>query len=205
MNVHDATEQCFDGRYTPMAMHEQATIWIHRIGLNLGTTAAELAAFFVDGPGSDYTGGHFPYHYVVTLERVEQALPLDERGAHARRFGNAHGIGIAVCGDFRAAPPTPQQLAWTVELCAELLPALTPMSSVTEAAIPWHLRRGVPVYGHGEVPQAAGADAKTHPDGAYACPGRHLDMDGLRRDVLDARRGRAVAMLKDRGHRIAGR
>lgn len=205
VKVYDATAECFDGRYTRVDSNEQSIIWIHRIGPSVGTTAAQIARFFVSGKGVSYTGGNMPYTYVNTDERVEQALPLDERGAHARRWGNTHGVGFAQVGDFNKKAPHAAQWERAVDVCADLLPSLTMHSLKGEAFIPWHLRRTIPVFGHGEVPAAYGsASGKQQPNGPYACPGRYWSMDEFREDVKLELERRAAARLKALGHRFTG-
>lgn len=199
LEVHDATAACDDGKHDPAG--ELSLIWIHRIGRTVGADAVEIAEFFRTGKGKRYTGGQMAYHYIGTAERVEQALPLAEKGAHARRFANAHGIGFAQVGDFSLHPPRAEQWARAVALCADLVPLLSRPTSTTWAMIPWHLRAELPILGHGEVPSTfARTSGKDQPDGRYACPGRFWDMHDFRRDVRETLKQRAHAALVDSGH-----
>lgn len=203
MIVRDVTTLCADGRREPLGPDDLCALWLHRIGRQIGADAVDIASWFIRGDGARYTGGQMPYHYVVTQHGVQQALPLDERGAHARRWGNAHGIGIAVQGDFRSQEPSERQWDWAAELCADLLPALGPIPEPMLGHIPMHLLPGLPVYGHGEVPIAYGRDSEKHtPTGRYACPGQYWAMDSFREAVRDELRRRSVGALMAGGHRL---
>jgi len=201
VQISDFTSCCVGARPRPSRL--QSLVWIHRIGKDAGVNAKEIAHFFIHGEGSAVTGGNMAYHYIVTLERVEQALPLTQQGAHARRWGNAHGIGIAVSGDFRFRPATPKQWALTVSLCADLVPFMGRHSATMFAMLPSALRHGVPVVGHGEVPGAYGATSqREQPMGAYACPGRHWPMHSFRADVSRELARRAIDRCASLGHRF---
>lgn len=182
----------------------QSLLWIHRIGNTIGTNVAEVSRFFVHGEGARYTGGTMAYHYLVSMDYVEQALPLDEQGAHARRWGNAHGIGIAVFGDFRFDRPTSGHWAQAVSLCADLVPILSRHSTRVLSLLPTNLRHSVPVIGHGEVRFAyASHSDKVQPHGKYACPGRYWDMGEFRSDVEREMARRAVLRCTKLGHRLS--
>jgi len=203
LTVYDATADCFDGKYQRKQRDPSALI-IHRCGRTVGETAAEVARFFAR-EGREYTAGNMPYTYVVTHSLVEQGLPLDERGAHAQRWGNAFGIGIAIIGDWNRERPNSVQWSLAVRLCAELLPWLAPRAAEDDVLLPMRLRNVVPVYGHGELPHCIrGAGEKRQPDGAYACPGRQWDMDDFREEVAAEDRRLAAMELHARGHRLTG-
>lgn len=201
MKVYDAIDR--EGGSGEQARGElKSIIWIHRCGFEAGHDAAAVARFFRTGPGAPYTGGQMAYHYVNTLERVEQALPLMARGAHARRF-NVDGIGFAQLGDFNAAPPTAYQWERALQLCADLLPILLPQSRTLRGRLPAALRHELPVYGHGEVPAAfSEGSGKHHPNGPHDCPGRHWPMQRFRDDLRRELLRRAVIDLAHKGHTI---
>ena len=202
--VADLTEQCADGKHKRVRPSDFAAIWIHRSGPSVGRSAPEVARFFIDGPGAKHTAGNVPYHYLGTAERIEQMLPLDERGAHAKAFGNAAGIGFAQVGDFRHRAPAPAQWRRAVMLCADLVPALVPLPLFMINMVPPWLRYGPPIYGHGEVSSAfARGSGKEQPNGPAACPGKHWSMSEFRADVQSELARRTAARLKKLGHRLA--
>lgn len=79
---------------------------------------------------------------------------------HKSNFYNEQGIGICLIGDLDAQRPTARQL----QTLQDLICVLVAETGVSPARI----------YGHGEI---------TH---KTACPGRHVNMSGLRRAVLAA-------------------
>ena len=133
-----------------------------------------LGYHFVIGNGMKYPDGEL---YVGSRWKRQQT------GAHCaasagrylgqwrpKNFFNERGIGICLIGDFEHGRPTRRQLQTLYNLVAIL---------VVEARIDLSQ-----VYGHGEV---------TH---KTACPGRHLNMAGIRRAVatrVAARRMHAAA------------
>lgn len=203
ITVVDLTDRCAGYLDEQATLHDRAVIWIHRLGPSVGADAIEMARFFQHGPGAQYTGGRIPYHYLNTEDQMQQALPLDQRGAHARSFGNAAGLGLANLGDFRRRPPHPRQWNRAVQLCCDLLPSLLPLPLRLVTTVPPHLRNSLPVWGHGEVPAAfARTSQKDQPDGRYACPGRHWPMREFRQDVQAEMTRRAVVALRQAGHRL---
>jgi len=92
---------------------------------------------------------------------VEQALPFDRYGWHAKAYSLTH-IGIGCAGDFTRAPMPGDQLE-------SLLKVLWWCS----------LYRGgvVDVFGHTEKKDATGYVG-------HQCPGRFVDMDAIRAEVL---------------------
>ena len=202
MSVTDLTRLCCTCP-APARLRDRAAIWIHRIGIEIAPDSVAAARFFASGPGARYTGGNVPYHYIGTYHGVDQLLPLDVRGAHARRWGNAWGIGFAQVGDFRAVPPSKEQWRRAVEVCADLLPGLAPLPAELRSVLPDALLWGLPIYGHGEVPACFQSGTGKHqPHGRYACPGRLWDMDDFRTAVQDELARRAVCNLAAKGHRF---
>lgn len=203
--IFDYTRACYDGIYRRNDLDNHSLIFIHRIGPGIGVDAVEIARFFVKGEGRKYTGHNMPYHYVNTEDQVQQALPLDERGAHARRWGNTYGIGFAQLGDFNQHTPAAAQWSRAVDVCADLVHTLNTHSAKMLALLPKHLRTDIPIVGHGEVPAAYGAQSgKEHPHGDNACPGRYWNMDEFRRDVEIVMKQRAGEHLTRHGHRFSG-
>lgn len=204
MNVVDLTERCADHERKEMRCGDIAAIWIHRCGISAGRSGQEVAAFFISGPGAAYTGSNVPYHYFNAAAKVEQLLPLDERGAHAKAFGNVAGIGFAQQGDFRYAAPSAAQWGRAVQVCADLMPGLSPLPLHMVNKVPPWLRYNLPIYGHGEVSSAfARGSGKEHPNGPAACPGKHWSMSEFRSDVQSELARRTAARLKKLGHRLA--
>lgn len=190
-------------RATPRKSRLQSLIWVHRLGTTCGRSLPEIATFFIDGAGALATGGNIAYHYVVFPDYVAQALPLEEQGAHARRWGNAHGIGVAVLGDWNHDRPTATQWNFTVSLCADLVGLLQPHTHEVAQLLPAALRRRLPVVGHGEVPGTFHeASGKNQPHGRYACPGRYWRMPEFRDDVSREITRRAVIRCNRLGHRL---
>jgi len=100
------------------------------------------------------------YHFVIERDgKVVPGRSLDLPGAHCRADGmNFKGIGVALIGNLENHPPLPEQLTSLYGLLVDLC-----------------LRFGIQpdhILGHREV---AGA--------ATDCPGKYLDMDGVRRDL----------------------
>ena len=201
IQVKDLTHCCETA--TPRKSRLQSLVWIHRIGTTCGRSVPQIARFFIEGEGARATGGNMAYHYVVLPDCVQQALPLDEQGAHARRWGNAHGIGVAILGDFNYDRPTQQQWTMAASLTADLVGLLRGHSYEVWDLLPSHLRRGIPVVGHGEVPGTFSPSAgKEQPGGRYACPGRHWDMRTFRADVERELLRRAVVRCDRLGHSL---
>ena len=145
------------------------------------------------------------YALVNTFEQVQMALPLDELGAHARRFGNMYGIGFAQIGDFNKHPPPADQWERAVDVCVDIEPLLAKHTAAMWKRLPEHLRDELPIVGHGEVPGAYGVDSgKEQPHGKEACPGRYWNMDEFRYDVRAARRQRAGEGMAVDGYRFTG-
>lgn len=137
---------------------------MHRYHRDIRKWANGLGYHFVIGNGVKYPDGKL---YVGPRWRSQLT------GAHcAARAGrylgvrrpsnyfNEHGIGICLIGNFETAQPTPKQM----ETLRDLICVLSRHASVDASQ----------VFGHGEV---------TH---RTACPGRNLNMPGLRRIVLAA-------------------
>lgn len=205
MKIFDYTQEAKDGDYDPLDFEDVSLIWIHRIGPGVGSSAVEISKSFQDeraGKAGSYTGGNMPYTWVNTFDQIQQALPLDEKGAHGRRFGNTTGWGFAQLGDFNREPPSIDQWWRAVEFCAQLVPYLGDHSAKTLRILPDHLH-GVKIVGHGEVPAAFGKESgKDQPDGVHACPGKFWGMDDFRQEVKAIMRNRAGAALVDMGLRF---
>jgi hypothetical protein len=161
-------------------------IMIHRVGLDyqtgvvLGYDARSICDAFLGrvpkwAEVARATGSENAYTLLIggdagPLEfdgRIWQALALDEKGQHARRF-SAPYLGVACIGDFRARigrPPSRRQHSSLVSVVSDLCLALGFGPSA--------------VVGHGEV--RGSHDGSKAPGKPAACPGDLLDMRELRK------------------------
>ncbi len=123
-----------------------------------------LGYHFVIGNGNKYPDGKL----YVGPRWLKQQTGAHCKSCAGRFLGawrknnhyNEHGIGICLIGDFEKGYPTEKQLQTLQDLICVL---------VEEAGI-----QPDQIFGHGEV---------TH---KTACPGRHMDMSQLRRNVVIA-------------------
>lgn len=198
--IFDYTAEANDGDYDELPFDMVSLVWIHRIGPGIGLNVVEISKRFQTDLAK-YTGGNMPYTVVNTLEgQIQQGLAFDERGAHARRFGNMHGYGFAQIGDFNREPPKAIQWESAVDFCVELVPSLAEHRPDMFLRLPESLRRRIPIVGHGEVPAAIGKNSgKEQPNGSDACPGKHWNMDEFRQDVKRILRDRACERLSELG------
>ena len=202
MKIFDYVTEADDGKYQKIDLDVLSLIWIHRIGPGIGSNVVEISKFF-QTEGASYTGGNMAYTFVNTPEQIQQGLPLDEKGAHARRFGNMYGIGFAQLGDFNKQAPPVDQWERAVDLCAAMVPWLSDHTRSMFLKLPEHLRHELPVVGHGEVPGAYGADSdKQMPNGSDACPGRLWNMDEFRQDIRAVMKQRTGEFLLQCGIRF---
>lgn len=114
----------------------------------------------------DISGGHIPYHEVITREQVQLAIPFDRIGYHARSPFNERSYAIAVWGNFqrrRNERPTDFQLVQVVERAA-----VVAMRARIEFG------RWPEVRGHTELNR----DWRGH-----VCPGALFPMDDIRERV----------------------
>ena len=130
------------------------TLVIHRIGV--GANGDEVNKWFAANP--EHTGGLAPYHFVVGGYGVDQCLALSQRGEHVAGGMNTRSIGIACIGDFRHHMMLPAQEAHLQAIIRVLNAYLG----------------GLKVIGHTE----AGPKATKQP--GKQCPGKYVDLDGLR-------------------------
>lgn len=145
-----------DSKFQCAIPENRRGVMVHRI--EDGVDAESVAKFFKTFP--KYTGGQMAYTFVILPSGIiEQALFLDEIGWHGREYSSSHW-GVALIGDMRRKPATPEQiiaLRWLV-------------LSLTLFAGRSHLD----VIGHSET---ARASADPHKD----CPGRLLPMNKVRK------------------------
>lgn len=177
LKITDQTKECDDGILKIRDLDTVNRVVIHRIAESLGLYAAAIAKSFKDTStptsAGSYTGGEMPYTFVIGKDgHVEQALEIGEIGPHARMW-NRVGIGVACIGDFRKAPPTPEQYAALVDLCTLL---------------GWWLG-GINLVGHTDLKDAS-SDPKKE------CPGRFLSVQKLAVDVRNNQRKMAQDLLK---------
>lgn len=145
---------------------------VHRIAVSqedpaFQDTPQEVARFFAEHPiGVAATGGAMPYPLLVGPSgALVQTLALRLIAPHARAH-NCQALGLGVIGDFRHQPPPPRQYAAVVQMCAAVLQCF----GLSPAALMAH-----------DVLLEGTADPNK------ICPGAHLPMDTLRRDVARAR------------------
>lgn len=133
--------------------------------------AYEVADFFEREP--NWVGPRMPYHFVIPTDgRSQQALELDVIGFHAKGK-NDDSVGIAVIGDFTRHEPTKEQVAATHSLC--------------QALDAW--------IGAARIERHRPVD-----DPAKDCPGRHMDVEGMRHRVKE---NRQVLTPEDAERRLA--
>lgn len=158
------------------------TIKVHRIVLNLppGHLPDIVAiADFHRGKFPDeyrsftperrprYELGALPYAFLVGPDAVvEQGAPLSRETPHAWRW-NSRSLGVAVWGDFREHRPTHEQYNALIQLLA----GIVLVQRLQHAVDP-------EIHGHTEYK----APKPTRLVG-HDCPGRHLNLDEVRRDV----------------------
>ncbi len=117
---------------------------------------AEAYQDMTEFAAGSYTGGTFPYHFLLEKGgQICQCLPLTFIGLASGKL-NKSGIQVALAGDLRKAPPTPKQAESLVSLCRELRKAFP-----------------VEVVGHTEK-------KGTSKDPNKVCPGSRLDLVALR-------------------------
>lgn len=197
MKLIDVIEQCADNRESPRPVEDIQGFAVHRIGFEDWTidrleqaSPVNIARRFIDDPEvAKYTGGELPYTFLIDGAGIWwQCLRLTDVGRHARRW-NAPMVGVGVIGDFRRQPPQPMQRAALVDGLAEMLPAL----GIDPLGQAWLGALTAPrLAGHDELP---GGSADT----GKRCPGQHLSMRDLRRDVALSIERRALAGLAQVG------
>ena len=109
------------------------------------------------------------YHYLIgngILTRdgkVYEGRNIKETGAHASGY-NDNSIGIALIGNFEKGEPSERQWQGLVKLISR-------NCRIFQIPVKWNYSS---IYGHNEL---EGTDTK--------CPGKFVDMNKLRRDVLE--------------------
>ncbi len=126
------------------------------------------------------TGRKIPYHIYIRKDgTIEQLVPFGRIAPGATSL-NKTGIQIALCGDLRQYPPTPKQ----AEALGKVLQDLTS----------WLGK--VRIVGHTEIPG-------TSSDPTKECPGKHLNMDGVRKlaeeNYVAWNKAEANALLREKG------
>jgi len=115
----------------------------------------QFAAWHTSGKGYPAIA----YHVVITRDgTVHQCLPFGAWSSH-NGYNNKHAIGVCLAGNFEVGEPTKEQL-----------------EALNEFII--SVRLQVPsikyLCGHREYPVSRGR-------GRTLCPGKHFDMEGLRK------------------------
>lgn len=104
-----------------------------------------------------YTGGKFPYSFVVDQAgAVTQVAAIGAVTPHARAY-NIEGLGVMCVGDFRRMAPTSAQWSGLTKLCSQLLTLGIGL-------------RGI--VGHTSLNGASS-------DCDKVCPGQHMNLNGL--------------------------
>jgi len=151
-------------KYPKRRLSKVSHLVIHRCDVGLSAHDAHLA--YRDTRKYEagwYTGGRFPYHYLIGKDGlVEQCLPTSFIGYAAKGL-NECGIHIALIGDFRKHAPTAEQVEALQELCRRLQLGFG---------------RKLKVRGHTEEPGAS-------VDPNKECPGRYLDVAELRQRLAE--------------------
>lgn len=120
------------------------------------TTSGTPEAFARYHVGQGWPG--IGYHYVIGRDGlVYKCQPASVISYHASG-ANAHSLGVCLVGNLDEQQPTPEQMAALMELLQDL--------------IKWYGIKPGHVIGHREVPG-------TH----KSCPGRHIDMQEIRRKL----------------------
>lgn len=204
MIIESIIDDVFDRKVDNRPVDELEGIMIHRVGIDyetgvvLGYDARSICDAFLGrvprwAEVARATGGENAYTLLIGGEagplkldgKVWQALPLDEKGQHARRFSALY-LGVACIGDFRtsgARPPSERQRSSLVSVVSDLCVAL--------GLGPDN------VVGHGEI--RGSHDGSKAPGKPAACPGDLLDMRELRQDIATEMREAATARLFDAG------
>ena len=199
MEIHSLIAELWDGKPWNRDFDVIDGFAVHRVGVNkrtgqvIGTGALEIGQAFI-GKRAEWhevaaaTGHQVPYTFMIGGDlgpaeldgRVWQCLPMDEIGAHARRWSSRH-IGVALIGDPREHPVSAPQMASLVDLLADLCAAY--------AKDPYQS-----IKGHGEIQGGSKA-----PGQRGECPGKLLNMNHLRDDVATMMRERPRRRLTDSG------
>jgi hypothetical protein len=161
--------ECYSPTHT-VPLGVRRVMAVHRCGL--GDTAAQIALAYRGGcpEAAKATGGRMPYHLVILPNGIiEQAAPLDAVTPHARSWNHV-AIGVAVIGDFRNETPSIEQ--WDA------------LRKLAHTCSGW-LGGRLAVKGHDEL-------AEARADKSKGCPGKGLDMEALRAEILEADTVRVV-------------
>lgn len=183
MKIVDITDLVDDGKQRTRSFSKIKFLVVHRVGriLNraghvvssLGRTAEEICDAFLHDPAvSKYTGGEIAYTFIIEEDgTIKQCLPIDEVGAHAKRW-NVPGIGIACVGDFRYEHPNEPQYNALIDLLAELSRA-------------WAFDPRDVIRGHTELPNSTSSAGKDCPGDmiAYGTGDTH-GMEDVREEVV---------------------
>lgn len=173
LDIRNAIAECLDASHQLRRGPWPEAEVIHRFGVPGCETAAQIAAW---ERTQTSLGSKMTYNWVIRKSGlIEQALPLDVWGWHAR--GHSQGKqGVACVGDFRKEPPTDAQMDSLVNLCAAFA-----------------MRRGeIQIYGHDELPNSSSDPNKQ-------CPGCRLDIGTLHQAVRARMKAYGDGSLKDAG------
>ncbi len=148
-------------------------IVLHTVGVRGDTTAAAVRAYHMAPPPAGRGWRDIGYHFVVRKDgTVEPGRPLDQLGAHTAGANDTWGVCVA--GDGDSEPWTQAQWRAVLALVARLRSLAGP--------------RPLPVLGHREAAGRPGAPrrlAGATPT-SKTCPGRLVDLDEVRAEVVRA-------------------
>lgn len=157
VRLFDYTDEVAAIRRPHSLIHEYRKILVHRSAVADGGVAT--ARWY-----ADKLGWRCPYHFYINEGgTIQQLTPLCFQAPGAWR-ANPFSLHIAVAGDFRTELPTPDQTLALVELCIELAD-LYPSAEI-DGHCPWK-------PGRSKNP-------------LKKCPGKRINMDGLRQAVSSA-------------------
>ena len=142
-------------RYATRPLAAIERLVLHHAASAEDATPFDIARFHVETRG--WPG--VAYHYLVAVDGTVYKCHLASTVSYCVAHGNTKSLCICLIGNRDTLPPSVQQLDAALQLLRDLIAA-------------YHV--GL-VYGHREVP--------TDPPQATACPGRYIDMDGVRAAV----------------------
>ncbi len=201
--IIDVTEQCDDGRDRERDFDAIKGIAVHRMGVDLkygNVLGYEPIAIWEAFTGKNpkwaevakATGNQNAYTVQLGGDlgppeydgKVWQVMPLDEIGAHARRFSKGW-IGVGLIADPRKRPVSAKQLTSLVDVLVDL-------------CCGWAFDPLLAIRGHGEI--KGSHDGSKAPGKTNWCPG--FDMDPVRAEVQALMRDKSRPNLVDLGWRF---
>lgn len=131
--------------YQERPLGDITAIVIHHTAVAKDLPLEQIANYHISEHGWPGIGYHFVINSDGSIHRVN---PINLHSYHAMKWGNAHGIGVCLQGDFDKAQPTDAQIKsarWLIQYLND------------------KLGRNLTIYGHRETPGV--------PAGHTHCPG----------------------------------